>query len=300
MERRTFLLGAGAGLFLAATRHARPQQQTSLLVLHDGRAIQQDNPDTPFDLASGTKSFAGTLTVLLGLPLDEPLSKILTEWKDDPARQAITLRQLLTLTSGLDPGRIGRPPTYADALKMPVQAPKFRYGPAPYQVFGEYLKRQTGVSNPLELYAKHLAIPTQRWKIGPDGNPHLPSGAKLTASEWAAFGQFVLDHWNKLGPCFQGTEYNPCYGLTWWLNRECPRELRVSTPPMNREIDDLYTIPEIPKDLVYAGGAGGQRLFLSPSKKLIVVRQIQLTLRSMRKRNYSDAQLLKDVLARIA
>ena len=299
MNRRSFLLGSSALIFLAATRHARTQQQqhTSLYLLQDGRPLQQENIDTPFDLASGTKSFAGTLAVLMGLPLDEPLSKVLTEteWKDNKT----TLRQLLTLTSGLDPGKIGRPPTYADALKMPIGPAQFRYGPAPFQVFGEYLKRQTGTNNPLELYAKHLHIPTERWKIGKDGNPHLPSGAKLTAREWAAFGQFVLSNWEKLAPCFQGTPYNPCYGLSWWLNRACPPDLRVSTPPMNREIDDLFAFAEIPKDMVYAAGAGGQRLFLSPSKKLVVVRQIPLTLKGMRTRP-SDAKLLKDVLTRIA
>jgi CubicO group peptidase (beta-lactamase class C family) len=67
-------------------------------------------------LASGTKSFAGVLAAAAQedkiLKLDERVSETITEWKSDKEKSKITIRQLLTLTSGLDTGQNGRPPNY--------------------------------------------------------------------------------------------------------------------------------------------------------------------------------------------
>jgi len=91
----------------SAERHGR-----AMLVMHDGKVIfeRYDNgwaADRPHPLASGTKSFVGVIAMFAvqdGLiTLDEKASDTITEWQSDPARSQITLRHLLTLSSGLDP-----------------------------------------------------------------------------------------------------------------------------------------------------------------------------------------------------
>ena len=70
----------------------------------------------PHALYSGTKSFWGVLAAAAEddglLALDEPVAATLDSWKDDPAKRRVTLRQLLTMTSGIgfggrDAGSVG-------------------------------------------------------------------------------------------------------------------------------------------------------------------------------------------------
>jgi CubicO group peptidase (beta-lactamase class C family) len=64
--------------------------------------------DKPHPLASGTKSFTGVMAMMAVqdglLTLDELASDTLTEWKSDPRKSKITVRHLLTLSSGLPSG----------------------------------------------------------------------------------------------------------------------------------------------------------------------------------------------------
>ena len=104
----------------------------------------------PWLLASGTKSFVGVMCAAaiedkLISGFDEKVSDTITEWKGDARRSKITIRQLLSLTSGIDAGEILAVPTYADSILKPaVYEPgtHFEYGPVPFQVFGELMTRK--------------------------------------------------------------------------------------------------------------------------------------------------------------
>lgn len=98
--------------FTAAADYSAERFGRAMLVMHDGEVIfeRYDNgwsAARPHPLASGTKSFVGVLAMFAiqdGLiTLDEKASDTITEWKADPAKSQITLRHLLTLSSGLDP-----------------------------------------------------------------------------------------------------------------------------------------------------------------------------------------------------
>ena len=173
------------------------------------------------------------------LSLDEPASKTLTEWQGDPLREKITLRQLLNLTSGIPGGNLGRIPTYQEAVQSPAEAPpgtRFSYGPVPFQIFGEVMRRKLG-GDPLAYLQRRIFQPIGLeyafWRRGPDGNPHLPSGAFLTARNWARFGELVRQGgvWQGqrvvdaalLDRCFEPSQVNPLYGLSWWLARPIDR-----------------------------------------------------------------------------
>jgi CubicO group peptidase (beta-lactamase class C family) len=94
----------------------------AVLVMHNASVVYEryDNGggvSTPNPLASGTKSFTGIgamFAVQDGLfQLDDKVSATITEWAGDDLKKQITVRQLLTLSSGLRPdsspqGRGGR------------------------------------------------------------------------------------------------------------------------------------------------------------------------------------------------
>jgi CubicO group peptidase (beta-lactamase class C family) len=316
MNRRRFLLfcslaaskhlmgRAQAGPWAAAADYNRAQNGVSLLVLQRGKVLYDQFPGSgAYELASGTKSFWGIAACVAQeqqlLHLDEPLQETLPEWRND-ARGNITSRELLTLTSGLEGGRIGRPPAYSEALQTMHTAPsgkKFQYGPAPFQVFGELLRRKLK-GDPLIYLQEHILRPAGvtvgRWKRDSQGMPHLPSGASLTAADWARFGTWVLNQDQRFSVCFQGTPANPAYGLTWWLNRPAPD---VEMLRAMKVLLEMAKEPAIPKDLVMAAGAGDQRLYLIPSRQLVIVRQANKILRAMLRRStWSDAEFLKRVL----
>jgi CubicO group peptidase (beta-lactamase class C family) len=271
-----------------------------LLVQQNGRTVFEDSTpgfsaDTPHRIFSGTKNFVA-VTVLVAaheglLKLDEPASATLTEWKHD-RRQVITIRQLLNQTSGLDPaaGIIGdsRDQMAAAVRAHLVAAPgtRFHYGPSNYQALGEILRRKlsrSGESVEDYMHAKvfdPLDIDIASWYRDDAGHPLMHAGIQLTAGEWAKFGDFMLHHGTmgkrqiidpKLFPAlFNGTDANPAYGLSFWLNRaeNHVQPMKELQPAMDGEQLDSGG----PRDLYAAIGSDKQRLYIIPSLGLVIVR----------------------------
>jgi CubicO group peptidase (beta-lactamase class C family) len=187
---------------------------------------------------------------------------------------------------------MGRPPGYVAALDTPlVTAPgeRFSYGAEPFQVFGELLRRKVASRNetPVDYVRRRILDPlglnVGRWRTGVDGNPVMPSGAQLSAREWAKFGEFVRNGGRVGGKMivdkaafdamFAGSAANPAYGITWWLSRDMAPALRASIPQLRRGTDVKPGLPGVPEDLVLAAGAGKQRLYVSAKEGRVVVRQ---------------------------
>lgn len=279
------------GAFLTHIAHANPAHEAAaeylqsvnghaMLVYEDGKLVFErymngHTAEKAHLLASGTKSFSGFMAVAAQedglLTLDEKLSETITEWKDDAQKKDITIRQLLSLSSGINGGDNMRPPSYQQALAAAeVTGPpgtRFQYGPVPYQIFGEVMRRKLVKSgkarDPLDYLQQRLFTPLgmkyEMWREDADKMPHLPSGAFFTAREWAKFGLFILNQgsWEgkqivkpeSLAECFKPAPANPAYGMTFWKAK-----------------------PEDPiPDLVMAAGKGKQKLFMIPSKKLLIV-----------------------------
>ncbi|TWU56985.1 Beta-lactamase [Rubripirellula tenax] len=316
---------------LAAAQYSASKKGISFLVMYDGKPIYADYPNggsatRGHELASGTKSFTGVMAIAaiedgLIASLDENVSDTITEWKDDPLKSKITVRQLLDLTSGISPGSSdgGQVPSYASAIRNPTLTPpgeKFNYGPAHFQCFGELMRRKlkSGGSSesPLEYLTRRIFKPIgldyARWRSDEDGHPHLPSGAALTATEWAKFGELIRlgGTWegtsiipqSKLDQCFVGNDANPAYGLTFWLNTKVKPATRRSIPQIRFGSDDLTNTTKIPSDIVFAAGAGKQRLFISRDAKLVVVRQADGIVDALdgKRDSYSDLEFLSRLL----
>ncbi|MFM8584024.1 MAG: serine hydrolase domain-containing protein, partial [Planctomycetaceae bacterium] len=177
---------------LAAAKYSAQHAGRAVLVRHAGQVVfeQYDrgwSAPQAHPLASGTKSFTGVLALLAVqdglLTLDERACDTLTEWRDDPRKSQITVRHLLTLSSGLEPGdrelggragaggvlgegaarrakRLGlsstgpRPENLnAVALELPTRhdpGTRFDYGPSHFYAFSELLERKLAQSNGLD------------------------------------------------------------------------------------------------------------------------------------------------------
>ncbi len=282
----SLLLGA---LLAAAGEEARPYRLAadysaargglSMLVLKNGEVVFDEvHNGFPLngahELASGAKSFWGVLA-MMGvadglLQLDEAAAQTLKEWKPDPRKSRITIRQLLNLSAGIDPAtsslrspRVKNKYTFAvnvEAVAEPGE--KFKYGPSYYFAFGELLRRKLEPrSETVEEYLHRkildpIGLEVRNWSKDGAGNIQLPFGATLTAREWIKFGELIRLHgrWQGkqlidrklLEECFQPSPANPSYGLTFWLR---------------------------PSGVVQASGAGRQRLYVIRSRDLVVVRQ---------------------------
>ncbi len=308
-----------SGPYERAAEYSKSARGLSVLIIKNEKMVFEEyqnghNADTAHMLASGTKSFSGVLLAAaiedkLVSGFDEKVSDTITEWKTDKRLSAITLRQLLSLTSGIDAGNSGRPPAYADAIKYKSRfetGTTFQYGPVPFQVFGEVLKRKLASRKETVLdYLKRrilnpIGLEIADWNIR-DGQPDLPSGAELTAREWSKFGVFLLNQgkWNGkqivdaklIRELSKGTNVNPNYGLTFWLNKDHTGKANLAPPPTKKsarlrellkitpvtdEVSENGLGKSISDDVYVAAGFGNQRLYIIPSKKMIVVRQGKL------------------------
>jgi CubicO group peptidase (beta-lactamase class C family) len=279
-----------------ALAYSEEHAGVALLVL-EGGMIRCRSKDiaTPRELWSGTKSLVGLMAAAAVqdglLTFDERASATLAEWKGDPEKEQITLRQLLSMTAG-QASTVGRPQGYLDSVKAPLTAPpgsKFQYGPTPMQIFGEIMRRKLvskGEDSDPRRYIERrilapLGVTVGDWRNGPDGAPLMPQGLVLAASEWAKIGEFVRAGGKLEGKAlvdegafvemFKGSKANPAYGLTWWLPRSTS-----ATDLATRSTDITAHAGELPADMVVAAGAGDQRLYVIPSHRLTIVRQAKL------------------------
>jgi CubicO group peptidase (beta-lactamase class C family) len=321
VSSKTSVSEAEQARYKLAAEYSENYRGLSVLVMKGDRVVFEQyanghSADSPHMLASGTKSFAGVMAVAAVedklLKLDERVADTITEWKTDARKSKITISQLLHLISGIGGGTLGRPPEYAGAIKAEAlfePGAKFQYGPAPFQIFGEVMRRKllARKETPLDYLKRRVLDPiglnVSFWQRGADGNAQLPSGAFLTAREWAKFGLFIKNggKWNGkqlvpqklLADCFVGSKVNPAYGLTFWLNAPGTGPLGEDDEerPMRAVdkigVNGIYT--KGPRDLVMAAGAAGQRLYIIPSLDMVIVRQGRFS-------RFDDAEFLARLL----
>ncbi len=290
--------GTSNDRFDALDAYSREHRGEALLIVKGEKTIYESyvigrGGSFPWFLASGTKSFSGAMCAAAiedGLisGFDEKVSDTITEWKGDPRRSKITIRQLLSLTSGISSGQIGSVPSYADAVRSPSIAEpgeRFAYGPVPFQIFGELMKRKLKDRNEtVYAYLKRrildpIGLKPFGWR-GSDADPLLPQGASMTAGEWAKFGILLKNggNWNGkqiiakryLDELVKGTNANPGYGITFWLNAEGKDPAGRPRGQMVGSRDDKRQVRG--GDVYMAAGAGDQRLYVIPSLDVVVVR----------------------------
>lgn len=322
---RALLSEQGALLDQAAT-YSRAHAGLSVVVRHRNQVVYESyrsdlDADAAHNIFSGTKSFSCAVAVAAAedglLELDELVAATLPEWRADPDLATITIRGLLSLSSGLEAGDPVGPafggretPSYAqavaDARMIEPGTTQFDYGAIPFQIFGEIMRRKLGPAESIPAYLQRrvfdpIGLHYSDWKDGPGGDPQLAAGAFLTARDWALYGQLLVDGgaWRGeqvldpvlLEQCFEPSGSNPIYGLTFWLPTN-PGGISDHGNP-DRGAEQLAKI-KAPRDLYKAAGVGGQKLYIIPSLELVVARQADRF--APEARGFSDADFLAPVL----
>jgi CubicO group peptidase (beta-lactamase class C family) len=320
----------------AAAEYSRKHDGEVLLVLLDGKPVFEDaisgwTVDSPHLLASGTKSFSGIAAALAIddglLSLDEKVSDTIHEWKADPRKSQATVRQLLSLASGIESlsstienarntraaGITNRATASINAKSLAAPGERFIYGPSQFYVFGELMKRKfaaakTGDSDVVAYLTRKVFAPlgiNPRFLRDEAGNANLPGGCRMSAKDWAVFGEFVRNggvHDGKrivgestLAELMKSHGPNKAYGLTWWLMRDdedaadpesalaadmVADRLEGRGTPAGRRLAERAREraqeigPDASSPIVgfMAAGKGKQRLYILPEQKLTVVR----------------------------
>jgi CubicO group peptidase (beta-lactamase class C family) len=268
----------------------------AILVIHDGNIIAEKYADgfTKNSKLIGwsmTKSLTNTIVGVLirqgKLNLNDKAP--IESWQKDD-RKAITLFNLMQASSGLQWDEIYSGPSNATNMlfkrrDLGLYATTVPLKHAP----GEVFKYSSGTTNIISWITRktigdeeYHTFPYQHifYKIGmhsmimevdPSGTFIGSSFSYATARDWARFGLLYLNdgNWGNERILPEGwIEYTATpakgakrgeYGMQFWLNAGAPND------PTDR------ALPDVPTDLFYADGFEGQRVFVLPSKNLVVV-----------------------------
>jgi CubicO group peptidase (beta-lactamase class C family) len=279
----------------------RARHTTAIVVAHDGELIAERyargyGPDVPMLSWSMAKSVTAALVAIeIGdgrLALHEPAP--VPEWSspDDP-RHAITLDQLLRMSSGLAFGEHFGPTddlprmlfeygdTGAYAAKKKLAAPPdtvWSYSSGTANIVARILRELHG--NDLAALVRFSrerlfdAADMTSAFFEPDASGSFigSSFAFMTARDWARFGELhrndgvwfghrlLPEGWVKYVTTPTPHAPDGQYGAHFWLNAGDPKD------PSKRPW------PKLPTDTFAACGHSGQYVFVVPSAKLVVVR----------------------------
>ncbi len=272
------------------------QTDHTLLEQYSGGA----NAEMALRIYSGTKAF-WNLTALAAaedglLDLDERVANTIPQWRSDPRKSTVTIRQLLDFNCGLEPKFAlhelesgDRDEIALGAASVAEPGSAFIYGPAALQVYHRVLGEKIRGQSPTHFLERRLlhrlGLGPQRYVEDRAGNPLLASGFVFTARQWAKLGELVLRGGapviskRLLDQCWRGSAANPMFSLGWWNNHAAPsgREIDIeqmlARPWREEDWRDGCLCRDAPADLVVCIGSGHQRLYVIPSLRLIVVRQ---------------------------
>ena len=270
-------------------KYLEANNSKAFLVLLDGKIVLEKyfgtfTKDSSWYWASAGKTLTSFLVGMAQqeqfLNLNDSSSKYLgSGWTSLSASQEgkITVRNQLTMTSGLDDGVTDADCTLPSCLIYKADAGnRWAYHNAPYTLLDKVIQNATGQTMNNYMNAKLKA------KIGMSGL-FLPLGYNnvffSTPRSMARYGLLIANKgiWDGT-TVMPDTAYfrqmintsqtlNPSYGYLWWLNGKSSfmmPGLQVNFPG--------YLLPDGPSDLVCALGKNGQFLNISPSKKLVMVR----------------------------
>jgi len=283
--------------------YVQNQKTTGFLIIQDRKIVAEENWPLPAeavrfrdlftygasddgalleDVASQQKSFVSVLVAAAvdkGLiDLSKPVSAYIgAGWsKASPDQEAgIRVIDVLTMSSGLTPEF-----TYAAAAGT-----VFFYNTPVYAVTKRIVA--AAANQPLETITRDwLTAPAgmsnTTWRKRPAGSADVgnPTGLVTSPRDAAKLGQIVLDGGRTadgarivseagLKAMFTRSTTNPAYGHLWWLNGSA-----YAIKPMDDRVQGPL-IPAAPADLVAALGALDRKLYVVPSRRLIVVRMGQ-------------------------
>jgi CubicO group peptidase (beta-lactamase class C family) len=248
--------------------------------------------DTRFETFSMHKSVLGLVygaALRDGIihSLDDRVGDYLEEWANDP-RGAITLRQLLTMESGLSQGGIDAKASVALSRTQDVPpGSRFEYSNVNPQLAGVALDRALKKAGRGD-YAAYLSAVLLKplgagdahlWLDQEGGEPRFFAFLEMRARDWLRVGILIdrkgrFDGRQILPTAWIATQttpsaLNPNYGILTWIGSPWSR-YRSYGPRSPVKMSHLE--PYLAPDLVYFDGFGGERVYIVPSLDLVIVR----------------------------
>jgi CubicO group peptidase (beta-lactamase class C family) len=275
----------------------------AVLIVRNGKLVFEEyygiyNVNRLHDLASVTKSI---LSLLVGMAFDhgfltdinQPVADFFPEYANifdaDSAKRKITIRHLLTMSSGLQWDEWSYSYTSsmnsyyqmqrsADWLKFVLQRPLinepgslFTYNSGGSMLLGAIIK------NACDMYADQwaqillfepLAITAFQWDKNSAGLIHTGGGLHLRPRDLAKIGYLVLKRgkWNDVQLVSESWIDSSTavsiniwpgvnYGFQWWL----------------RELPEQEGFTSAPNDIIYGLGYAGQYLFIIPRLDMVML-----------------------------
>ena len=291
----------------------RRSTQAYMIVYKDKVVYERYLPDwnryKPHGTASAAKGIMGGLSLMLAMhdgliDLDDPAWKYIPQWKNDPLKSCITIRQLGAHTSGLDdstePGGVSQyelpgwkgdfwrqernpflisrdetPVVFAPGTSTKYSNPgigMLNYAVSVAIKDGEHKDIRTYL---WERLIKKMGIPKEEWSVGygktfeSDGLPCVATwgGGSVSARAFAAVGRLLVNkgEWN-------GEQLiNP---------KVVEAVLRHSGTPstcscgfwLNADMTGNRPWPDMPWDTAMASGAQDQVMIFSSLRDLVIVR----------------------------
>jgi CubicO group peptidase (beta-lactamase class C family) len=263
-------------------------------------ALDVASDHVPHVIFSHTKSI---LSLVVGravtqgyLQLDDPVGKYLPTGLGDAAHRALTIRQFLTMTTGLHMNwtrEVGgelsaMPDRVREAMSLPIDHKPgtwFEYAQTPLFVLTYVVQRAVGQDfqqYTQEQLLSKIGIPRDHWFWGRDRADHSdgPGWAVFFQPvDFPRFGQLLMNNgtWhgerlidaNYIEHLRKGTAANPGYGYLYWLNSA---DHFVNASIWGRHEIDGVPIPSAPRDMYFSWGYVGQHVFVIPSLDMIVTR----------------------------
>ena len=280
-----------------ATTGGKPAYTRAVLVLYDGKiAGEQYAPGFDKHTVMLGWSMAKSLTgALIGIlvkegKIDPDAPAPVPEWKNT-AKEKITVRQLLQQTSGLDfeenytkPSEVTnmlfkRGDMAAFAAKLPLKhepGTVFNYSGGNTNILSRIVRQTVGEAGYPSFPYQSLFHKINMYSIllEPDASGTYigSSYCYATARDFARFGllyynngrwngeQVLPADWVKESILPSTADKRKHYSYQFWLNG------------FSEDGTTRRWYPDVPADMFFADGYGGQDVYIIPSKKLVVVR----------------------------
>lgn len=292
----------------AAAEYAGARKSDALIVVKDGAIVYERywngvGPTTVMKAHSFTKTMTG---MLIGAAIadgkiksvDQPAADFITEWKNDE-RSKITIRDLLQMSSGLEPPDYSYAPwssTIRTFLSPDLAKDNLalRAVHPPGTVFGHHNPDPVALSVIVEratgkTFADYMSEKLFRPLGMHDGSLWLAKEGGLSHGDCCMISQ--VQDWMRIGimlangGSFEGkqvlpAEYvaamsapgkaNPGYGFQIWRGRPFVKNRIYS--PERPDKASVSAEPIAAEDAIFLDGWGKRRLWIVPSQKLVVLR----------------------------
>ena len=257
--------------------------------------LADDNRNAQYESWSMAKSvtslvFGRAMTLGLISP-DDPVGSLVPE--ADEAHGKITVRDLLTMTSGLEWNGLRDYNIFTmrdrirDALTLkPVKAPGtyYEYAQSPVALLAEAVGRAAGedfVAFAQRELMDPLGITEGRWRWIRDQEGHALAfmGVNMVPDDFGRLGELLRRGGVWKGRRLLSRSYvrnavapsptNGCYGWLIWVNAAAPC---IGPTIQERPVSKERRFPDLPADQYTFSGLFGQLVAVFPSQELVVVR----------------------------